>query len=157
YLLLFACLFSGAVHAEQIVGTVVSIADGDTLTVLDQSKRQHKIRLDGIDAPERKQPFGTRSRQSLAELCFQKSATVEAKGRDRYGRTIGIIRCAGVDANREQIRRGMAWVFDRYVPGESPLYRIQAEAREAKRGLWVDAEPIAPWEWRAVRRAMRER
>jgi endonuclease YncB( thermonuclease family) len=114
--LLFALAFvaHGAIAGE-IVGRVVAIADGDTLTVLDARKRQHKIRLDGIDAPERRQAFGKRSRQSLAELCSGKAAIVQDQGKDRYRRTIGRVTCAGVDANAEQVRRGMAWVYKRYV------------------------------------------
>lgn len=138
---------SGALAAD-LAGRVVAVADGDTLTLLDSQHRQHKIRLADIDAPEKKQSFGTRSRQSLAELCFRKPAIVTVSGKDRYGREIGTVNCAGLDANAEQVRRGMAWVFVRYVAKSSPLYRIQAEARTEQRGLWSDAHPAAPWEWR---------
>lgn len=133
-------------HAADIEGQVVGVADGDTLTVL-HKRNQIKVRLAEIDAPEKAQPFGQRSRQSLADLCFQKPILVEAKGQDRYGRTIGRVRCAGVDANSEQVRRGMAWVYDRYVTDRA-LYAIQADARADRRGLWADASPLPPWEWR---------
>lgn len=138
--------------AETITGNVVAIADGDTLTVLDRSKRQHKIRLAEIDAPESKQPFGTKSKQSLAELCFNKSAAVETRENDRYGRAIGYVMCEGVDANAEQVRRGMAWVFVRYAKRPSALYDFEADARLRRLGLWADEKPIAPWEWRAQQR-----
>lgn len=131
-------------------GRVVSIQDGDTLTVL-VSQKQIKVRLLYIDALERKQPFGTRSRQSLAELCAGKDARIAEQGKDRYGRTLGRVACAGVDANAGQVRGGMAWVFERYAPKDSPLYAVQAEARAARRGLWQDARPMPPWEWRAQR------
>jgi endonuclease YncB( thermonuclease family) len=131
----------------ELVGKVVSVHDGDTLTVL-VSREQIKVRLLDIDAPERRQPFGTRSRQSLADLCAGRDARIAEQGKDRYGRTLGRVNCAGLDANGEQVRRGMAWVFERYAPKHSPLYAVQAEARAAKRGLWQDAKPVPPWEWR---------
>lgn len=138
-------------YAETLVGRVVSVADGDTLTLLDAGRRQHKIRLAQIDAPEKNQAFGQRSRESLAALCAGRAAEVLNEGKDRYGRVVGRVLCARVDANSEQVRRGMAWVFDRYAPASSPLYRLQAEARVARQGLWYDAQPTAPWTWRAAR------
>jgi endonuclease YncB( thermonuclease family) len=129
-------------------GRVVKISDGDTLTVL-VNKTQVSVRLDSIDAPESRQAFGKRSRQSLAELCAAKEARVNDLGRDRYGRTIGRVTCAGVDANSEQIRRGMAWVYVKYAPKGSSLYALEREARSFKRGLWVEPGAIAPWEWRS--------
>jgi endonuclease YncB( thermonuclease family) len=137
-----------AATASEIVGRVVSIYDGDTLSVLVSSK-QIKVRLTDIDAPERKQPFGTRSRQSLAELCTGKDARVAKQGEDRYGRTLGRVNCAGVDANAEQVRRGMAWVFERYAPKNSTLHALETEARAARRGLWQESKPVPPWQWRA--------
>lgn len=144
-LALLAWLF--AAPALAFDGVVVSIADGDTLTVLNAG-RMIKVRLAEIDAPERGQAFGNRSRQALANTCFQKRATVDDRGQDRYGRTIGKVRCAGTDANAAQVRSGMAWVYDRYSTSDSPLYALQDEARSARRGLWVDADPVAPWIWR---------
>ncbi|WP_415258249.1 thermonuclease family protein [Thauera phenylacetica] len=133
--------------AALIVGLVVAIADGDTLTVLNEDFQQVKIRLAEIDAPEKKQPFGTRSRQSLGELCHEKTAEVRVEDVDRYKRIVGRVTCAGVDANAAQVRRGMAWVYDRYAKDRT-LYRVQDEARSAGRGLWADRDPMAPWEWR---------
>jgi hypothetical protein len=90
----------------------VAVADGDTLTILDAGRQQRRIRLAEIDAPEkRRQPFGQRSKQSLSDLCYGRDAVIEDGRRDRYGRTIGRVSCAGIDANAEQVRRGMAWVF----------------------------------------------
>ena len=133
-------------------GRVVRVSDGDSLTVLVEQK-QVKVRLDAIDAPELKQPFGKHSQRSLAELCAARTARVVEKGRDRYGRTVGSIFCDGVDANAEQVRRGMAWVFERYAPRNSPLYGLQGEARGTRRGLWVDPAPMAPWDWRLKSRS----
>jgi endonuclease YncB( thermonuclease family) len=132
-------------------GTVVAIHDGDTLTVL-VDRKQVKVRIADIDAPEAKQPFGTWSRQALATLCHQKPAQVIDKGLDRYGRTIGVVSCAGWDTAREQVRAGIAWVFTRYAPADSPLYALETEARTARRGLWSDPHAVAPWEWRASKK-----
>jgi endonuclease YncB( thermonuclease family) len=133
--------------AADFAGHVVKVTDGDSVTVLVDTK-QVKVRLDSIDAPELKQPFGKRSQQSLAQLCAAKYARVRERGLDRYGRTVGWIECDGVDANAEQVRRGMAWVFERYAPSSSPLYGLQNEARGSRRGLWTDTHPTAPWDWR---------
>jgi micrococcal nuclease len=98
--------------ARAFDGLVVSVADGDTLTLM-TDRTQVKVRLADIDAPERGQAFGTRSRQALSALCFQQRATVAAQSRDRYGRTVGRVNCNGIDANAAQVRSGMAWVFRR--------------------------------------------
>jgi len=133
-----------------ILATVISISDGDTLTVLHEQK-QIRVRLAEIDAPERKQPFGTRSRQSLSEICYRKEAKLTSSRTDRFGRTVARVHCNGVDANAEQVRRGMAWVYDGFAT-DMKLFVLQAEAREEKRGLWVDKEPVKPWEWRRQQR-----
>lgn len=101
--------------AAFIVGLVIAISDGDTLTVLSDDRQQVKVRLAEIDAPEKQQAFGTRSRQSLGELCHEKHAEVRVVDVDRYGRTVGRVACDGTDANEAQVRRGMAWVYDRYA------------------------------------------
>jgi endonuclease YncB( thermonuclease family) len=126
--LLCLALLAGPAAAGAIVGKVVSVQDGDTLTVL-VDRRQVRVRLTDIDAPERKQAFGTRSRQSLSEICAGKDAQIADQGKDRYGRTLGRVICAGVDSNAEQVRRGMAWVFVRYAPKDSPLYQLERAAR----------------------------
>lgn len=106
------------------------------------------MRIADIDAPEAKQAFGTRSRQALATLCHRKLAQVIEKGLDRYGRTVGVVSCAGQDSATEQVSAGMAWVFPRYAPKNSPLYAVEGEARAARRGLWSDPNTMAAWEWR---------
>ena len=106
------------------------------------------MRLTDIDAPELRQPFGTRSKQSLSELCFGKMAALDVRGQDRYKRTIAQVTCDGTDANAEQVRRGYAWTYIRYAPTGSPLHAMQDEARTAHRGLWADPAPIPPWDWR---------
>lgn len=144
---LLAAIFIGQACAVELTGRVVAVADGDTLTLL-VDRQQMRVRLAEIDAPERKQAFGNRSRQSLHELCHGKAAQVQDNGQDRYGRTIGYVTCAGIDVNAQQVRRGLAWVFDRYSRNDSPLYALQDKARSARAGLWADPQPVAPWEWR---------
>lgn len=147
-------MFAGALlalaipaQAEDISGHVVGVTDGDTLTLLDAGKTQYKIRLGDIDAPESSQAYGTRSKQSLSDLCFDKDAVVRVLDHDRYGRTVGRITCAGVDANLEQVRAGMAWVYRQYLRDQA-LLTVEAEARQARRGLWADANPTPPWDYR---------
>lgn len=147
-------VFLGVAHAADLDGKVVRVHDGDTITLL-INQRQVPVRLVEIDAPELKQAFGRRSRESLAGMCAGQLAHVVERGQDRYKRVLGRVTCGGIDANAEQIRRGMAWVFVRYAPKESPLYRIQYEAKLERRGLWSDPQPVAPWDWRAEQRAVR--
>lgn len=126
---------------------IIGVTDGDTLTALCAEDRQVKVRLAEIDAPEKAQPFGDRSKQSLSDLCFDREAEIAPQTTDRYGRTVARVHCEGTDANAEQLRRGMAWVYDKYVTDRS-LYALQDDARGTRRGLWADKNPIPPWEWR---------
>jgi endonuclease YncB( thermonuclease family) len=140
-------------HAETITGRVVGVADGDTITVLDADKVQHKIRLSGIDAPEKKQAFGNRSKESLSALAFDKTVNVETEKRDRYGRQIGKVLVDGRDVNLVQVERGMAWFYRQYqrdqAPNDRRLYEAAEDAARAdKRGLWRDDGPVPPWEFR---------
>lgn len=149
-------------HAETISGRVVGIADGDTVTVLDAKRRQHKIRVSGIDAPEKAQPFGKRSKENLSELVFGKDVLVEWIKKDHYRRIVGKIwvqppdcpRCGlTLDAGQAQLAAGMAWWYRKYANEQSPEDRAQYEfeefeARARRTGLWRDPEPVPPWEWR---------
>lgn len=145
--LLAGLLLALAVRAETVTGRVVAVADGDTLTVLAAGNRPVKVRLAGIDAPEHDQPFGQRSKQSLAELAFGKTASVAVSKIDDYGRSIGVVTVAGVNLEAEQVRRGLAWVYRQYSH-DAQLLTLEAEAKAARRGLWADAHPIPPWDWR---------
>ena len=154
-LMAIACLglFISLAQAETLTGQVVKIADGDTLTVLDASKQQHKIRLAGIDAPEKSQAFGTVSKQNLAALVFGRMVTVEWSKRDRYHRILGKVLLNGEDINLEQIRAGLAWHYSRYakdqLPADRELYALaEAAARSVGAGLWHDAAPVPPWDFR---------
>ncbi|CAN5266273.1 thermonuclease family protein [soil metagenome] len=147
-LLLFAAY---PVQAADWTGKVVGVSDGDTITVLDGTT-QVKIRLYGIDCPEKGQAFGTRAKQMTGDLAAGKIVTVRPKDKDRYGRTVAeIILPDGTSLNRALVREGMAWHFVRYAKNDQELAKLEAEARTAKRGLWADKEPVAPWEWRAKR------
>jgi endonuclease YncB( thermonuclease family) len=140
-------LYLSTAQAATFSGKVVGIADGDTLTVLTASKKQHKIRLAEIDAPEKYQPFGSKSKQSLSDLCFDKKAEVTPFVKDRYQRIVARVKCAGVDANAEQVNRGMAWVYRRYAK-DHDLYVLEHGAKVGKRGLWAHSSPTPPWQWR---------
>lgn len=129
------------------LATVIGISDGDTLTVLNENNQQVKIRLAEIDAPEKRQPFATKSKQSLSDLCFGKEAQVIPRAIDRYKRTVARVKCDGIDANAEQVNRGMAWVYRKYAK-DHDLYVLEHGAKVGKRGLWTDPSPTPPWEWR---------
>jgi endonuclease YncB( thermonuclease family) len=141
--------FAGAAQAE-LKGLVVVISDGDTLTLRVEGKNV-RVRLDGVDAPELAQPYGKSARRSLAELCRGKEASAVERGKDEEGRTLASVRCAEVDVNAEQVRRGMAWVHLRYLPLGSPLYEFETNARLRRVGLWRASSPVPPWEWRQQR------
>ena len=136
-----------ALSAAELRGKVVSIADGDTITVLDADKQQHKIRLDGIDAPEKGQAFGTKSRQALSDKIGQRDVRITWTKQDRYGRTLGKVYLGERWINREMVADGMAWRYVQYSKAPE-LIKAETEAREAKRGLWADKTPVAPCEYR---------
>lgn len=134
--------------AEQFRGKVVGIADGDTISVLREGKAV-KVRLYGVDAPEKAQPFGTKARQLTGDLVFQRGVTVVVHTTDRYGRLVGEVMLPdGRSLGHELVRAGLAWWYRQYAPHDTTLAQLEAEARTAKRGLWADAHPIPPWEWR---------
>lgn len=148
--------------AATLEGMVVGVADGDTLTVLDKGRRQHKIRLAGIDAPEKRQDFGQRSKESLSELAYRQYVLVDVSKQDRYGRSIGKVLRGSVDVNLEQVRRGLAWHYKEYQEEQSPVDRrayadAETEARGLRRGLWTLSHPLPPWEYRRNRAGTRLR
>ena len=161
-LLIVSLLLVGTAHADTLLGRVVGVADGDTITVLDADRQQHKIRLQGIDAPEKKQPFGERSKQNLSRTVFGKDVRVEWEKRDRYKRIVGKVwvqpaSCPTcpmtLDAGHAQITVGLAWWYRKYASEQSPQDRgayefSEQEARAKRVGLWSDPDPVPPWEWR---------
>ena len=129
---------------------VIKVADGDTVTVLSSSMEQLKCRLYGIDAPEKKQAYGQASKLSLSQLAFGRMAQIEIVGRDRYGRAICRIEVNGVDVNKEQIARGMAWMYRRYAKDRA--YSDAESAAQARHaGLWREAQPVPPWDFRRIK------
>ena len=148
WLLVVSLLLARCVQAETLSGTVISVVDGDTLTILDAQKQRYRVRLGQVDAPEREQAFGIKSARSLHGLCFRKTAKVEWEARDQHNRHVGQVTCEGVDANAEQVRRGMAWVSPRSTQPGSLLYELEAYARVRGIGLWSDPRPVPPWDWR---------
>jgi endonuclease YncB( thermonuclease family) len=130
-----------------LTGKVVSVHDGDTLTVLDAGKTQHKIRLHGIDAPETKQAFGNVARKALADLVFGNDVDVEVIDQDRYGREVGKVHVGGRYVNSEMVRQGLAWRYVQYDK-RGEFTQVEQAAMAARKGLWADAHPVAPWDWR---------
>ncbi len=149
----FFLLLTINLQAATLQGKVVSVADGDTITVLDGNKTQHKIRLQGIDAPEKAQAFGHKSKQSLNQLVHSKMVTVEFEKKDKYGRTVGKVLLNGTDVCLEQIKLGMAWHYKQYQSEQSKEDReIYAQAEQFANlqaiGLWRDKNPMSPWDFR---------
>ncbi len=135
----------------QFVARCVAITDGDTLRVLyveGETKSEIKIRLFGIDAPERKQAFGTQAKKALSDLAFGKDLTVTSTGRDRYGRLLAWLTVGSTPINARLVENGFAWHYRKYAPKETELADLEADARANRRGLWIDAAPIAPWDYR---------
>jgi endonuclease YncB( thermonuclease family)/methylphosphotriester-DNA--protein-cysteine methyltransferase len=153
--IIFCALAVLAQNNIQVVieGKVVRVADGDTITVLDNQNKQHRIRFQGIDAPESKQAFGQKSKQSLSDLVFGKQVTVIYSKMDKYRRVVGKVMLDGKDVNIEQIKAGLAWHYKKYEDEQPPEDRVsyakaEQEARAAKRGLWAEPNPTPPGEYR---------
>ena len=151
--LLLCSIWAGALYGETLQGKVIGISDGDTITVLDGRKTQHKIRLAGIDAPEKSQAFGERSKQHLSELVFGKIVTVDWNKTDKHGRTVVKVIVNGQDANLSQVQAGLAWHYKQYekeqsVSDRSAYAQAEVDVRVHKLGLWRDAAPTPPWDFR---------
>lgn len=155
---LLACAsLSQPVAAETLVGRIIGVADGDTLTLLDAKKQTHKIRLSGVDAPEKKQAFGQQSKLSLSNLAYGRQAIAECPKRDRYQRAVCVVTVAGKDVGLQQIHLGLAWWYRAYAHEQSAQdrrdYERAEQAAQGKRvGLWRENDPTPPWEWRRERR-----
>jgi endonuclease YncB( thermonuclease family) len=150
-------LQAGQILAATIEGRVVGVSDGDTITVLDGTKTQHKIRLAGIDAPESKQAFGQASKKHLSDLVFGKNVTLDCGKTDRYKREVCVVLVNGQDANLAQVKAGMAWWYRKYQKEQTPRQREEYEgaetaAKAGRIGLWQETDPVPPWEWRHPKR-----
>jgi len=146
-------LLSCSLHAATLQGKVVGVADGDTITVLDATNTQHKIRMQGIDAPEKAQAYGQKSKQSLSQMVQSKQVTVEYQKKDKYGRTLGKVVLNGTDVCLEQFKLGMAWHYKQYKSDQAKEERetyaqAELEARTKNVGIWKDKNPTPPWEFR---------
>ena len=155
--LCFLVFLSLTAFADTLTGKVVKITDGDTLYVLDTNYKEHKIRLAGIDAPERKQAYGLASRKHLASIVAGKQVTVEYEKRDRYGRIVGKVLLDGMDVCLEQVKAGFAWHYKKYQHEQSledqRLYAdAENKARYERLGLWRENNPNPPWEYRRLYR-----
>jgi len=164
--ILFVTLVTSTAAAD-INGKVVAVTDGDTIRILDNNSTQHRIRLTGIDAPEKAQPFGNASRKHLASMVAGKEVRVETSKNDRYGRVLGKVwvqpqNCSScgktLNANLAQILAGMAWWYQDYAKDQPVQDRARYEsavkqAREARLGLWSEADPVPPWAWRRGQRS----
>jgi micrococcal nuclease len=137
---------------ESFVGKVVGVADGDTITVL-VDRQPHKIRLHGIDAPERDQPYATKAKQLASDLVFGQVVRVDVVDIDRYGRHVGIVHLGdGRILNHELVKAGLAWWYEEYAPNDTTLRRFEEDARRGRLGLWDDENPTPPWRHRATKR-----
>lgn len=154
----------GLAWADELQGRVVKVADGDTITVLDAQRQQHVIRLAGIDAPEKSQPYGQKSKAHLSQAVFGQTVTVTFDKRDRYGRIVGQVRVLGEDANLRQLQAGWAWHYKQYQNEQTPDQRsvydaAERAAREKRLGLWQGqgpASPEPPWDYRARLKSERQ-
>ena len=146
-------IYIGAANADEIDALVIKVSDGDTITVLDGQKKTHKVRLQGIDAPEKKQAYGEKSKQNLTFLIYNRMIHVEYNKYDKYVRVIGKVILRGKDICLEQLDKGMAWHYKKYQKEQSTIDRelyssTELKAKDTKIGLWKDTQPTAPWDFR---------
>jgi len=140
-------------HCKGAVGAlrslpVVSVLDGDTLEALHNTQPE-RARLSGIDCPEKGQAYGKKAKQAASALVFGKEVTLQTHGKDKYGRTLAdVLLPVGMNVNHELVKDGWCWWYRKYAPLDAELEKLEKEARDAKKGLWVDPKPVPPWEWR---------
>lgn len=144
YLIIILSIFN---IPDVFTGTVIGVTDGDTIIVLTDDKQNIKVRLEGIDCPESNQDFGDRAKQATVALCFKKLVRVESTGRDKYGRMLAFVYIDDICINKELIKQGMAWHYKKYN-SDPELANLEVIARNAKVGLWSQANPLAPWDFR---------
>lgn len=150
-IILLFLLLSSCLNALELKGKVIAVTDGDTIKLLTQDKVTHKIRLLDIDAPEKKQAFGNKSKDNLAEYIAGKNVTVKYETVDKYKRILGTIYFNQLNINLQQIKDGYAWVYKKYSNNQI-YYKEEHEARRLKKGLWIENNPLAPWEYRKKRK-----
>ncbi len=153
-LLITPWIVSGEVN---LAGKVISVQDGDTLTIVDEELKEHKIRINGIDAPELDQPYGNVSKANMMELTYGRIATLECHKADRYGRSVCTVWVEGQDVGLSQLRMGLAWHYKKYQDEQAPEQRqsysdAEITAMKGMFGLWIRENSIAPWEWRKIKK-----
>ena len=151
FIVLGIFIFLGLSNLEayaDFTGPVVSVLDGDTLEVL-HHQRPERIRLSGIDCPEKGQAYGNNAKHAASALAFGKEVTLQTHGYDKYKRTLAdVLLPDGTNVNHTLVKEGWCWWYRKYAPGDTVLEGLEMEAREAQRGLWADPHPVPPWEWR---------
>ncbi|MCP3888510.1 MAG: nuclease [Desulfobulbaceae bacterium] len=148
--LIFFLLIHSVSHSQNLVGKVISVADGDTITILDNKYLQTKIRLYGIDTPEKGQPFGKAAKRFTSKLTYKKKATIKRYDTDKYGRTVGVVFVDGINVNAEILKAGFAWQYRKYCKASfcEDWILLEKEARKSQVGLWKGVAPVSPWKWR---------
>jgi endonuclease YncB( thermonuclease family) len=143
-----AWLIPTLVYAADYTGRVVGVLDGDTLEVL-HDQHPERIRLNGIDCPEKRQAYGQKAKHAVSALVFEKEVTLHTHGLDKYRRTIAdVLLSDGTNVNQELVKEGWCWWYRKYAPLDAELEKLEQGARKAKKGLWADPQPVPPWEWR---------
>ena len=141
-------LFSPSRAVADFTGPVVSVLDGDTIEVLHNTYPE-RIRLSGIDCPEKGQAYGNNAKHATSKLVFGKEVTLQTHGQDKYGRTLAdVFLLNGTRVNHTLVKDGWCWLYRKYTPGDMVLEGLEKDAREAKKGLWLDQKPVSAWEWR---------
>lgn len=151
YLFLFALILLPTISfSTTITGKVISVADGDTITILTQQHEQIKIRLSAVDTPEGNQAYGNKAKAFTSFLVKGKNVSIEPETIDKYGRTVAMVFVNGLNLNKEIVANGQGWVYRKYCKGAfcDEWLEMEKKAREAKIGLWADKDPTPPWEWR---------
>lgn len=138
--------------AATTTGNVVAVHDGDTLTMVDSNHRKYRIRLSAIDAPEKNQAFGDIARDRLDSLCLGKASKAVIQNKDRYRRYVAVVFCDGVNVNETLVVEGLAWVYRQYVGTLTHYLDLESAARSAGLGLWIEDDPIPPWQFRRMKK-----
>ena len=149
-IVLFILILCSNANSLELIGKVIKVSDGDTVTILTEDKTQHKIRLNDIDAPEKKQAFGNKSKDNLAKYIAGKTVTVQYQKKDKYKRVLGTIYYNNTDINLQQVKDGYAWVYKKYSNNQT-YHKAEKLARDKRVGLWIDKNPLEPWEFRKKR------
>lgn len=137
--------------SEIITGKVVKVSDGDTITILTEKNEQIRIRFSGVDCPEKSQAFGQKAKEFTAKFCAGKQVEIISQSKDRYGRVLGVVMVDGVNVNKELLKEGLAWHYKQYDKSKE-FASLESQARRKKIGLWAEKNPIAPWEFRKIKK-----